>query len=147
MLLISASGMALMVKPVFSIRNNRIHGDMGAKTKAKFICALRIIYFISCGCIFVYLIRELYKSFTGNKVILTSSDDYLQDNQLLAPILAICSNKPLRDHAKPMFNLQEYMENSVNVSEKILMGYSAINIQGATIDTFKPYVSTYLEFL
>ena len=85
-------------------------------------------------------------SCSGNKVILTSSDDYLQDNQLLAPILAICSNKPLRDHAKPMFNLQEYMDNSVNVSEKILMGYSAINIQGATIDTFKPYVSTYFDF-
>ena len=118
---------------------------MGAKAKAKFIWALRIIYFISCGCIFVYLIRELYKSFTGSKVILTSSDDYLQDKQLVAPTLAICSNKPLRDHEKPMFNLQEYMENSVNVSKEILMGYSAINIQGVTIDTFNPYVSTYFE--
>ena len=115
---------------------------MGAKAKAKFIWALRIIYFISCGCIFVYLIRELYKSFTGSKVILTSSDDYLQNKQLVAPTLAICLNKPLRDHEKPMFNLQEYMENSVNVSKEILMGYSAINIQGVTIDTFNPYVST-----
>lgn len=103
---------------------------MEEKTKDNFICTLRLIYFISCGFIFVYLSEGLYQNFVGSKVILTASDLAIGHQGLTVPVLSICSQDPFKNYSKPMFTLEEYMENSMNVTESIVKGYSLVRFEG-----------------
>ena len=98
--------------------------------KESIICLFRLFYFVSCGCIFLYLSQGLYQNFIGSKVILTISDLPIGDSGLMKPVIAICSEDPFRNYSKSMFTLKEYMNNSVNVTNDILMGYSLANFQG-----------------
>ena len=98
--------------------------------KESLICLFRLFYFVSCGCIFLYLSQGLYQNFIGSKVILTISDLPIGDSGLMKPVIAICSEDPFRNYSKSMFTLKEYMNNSVNVTNDILMGYSLANFQG-----------------
>ena len=103
---------------------------MEEKTKDNFIYTLRLIYFISCGFIFVYLSEGLYQNFVGSKVILTASDLAIGHQGLTVPVLSICSQDPFKNYSKPMFTLEEYMENSMNVTESIVKGYSLMKFEG-----------------
>ena len=105
----------------YKMQNNR---------KESLICLFRLFYFVSCGCIFLYLSQGLYQNFIGSKVILTISDLPIGDSGLMKPVIAICSEDPFRNYSKSMFTLKEYMNNSVNVTNDILMGYSLANFQG-----------------
>ena len=103
---------------------------MEDKTKANVLLTLRLIYFLSCGCIFVYLSRGLYQNFVESKVILTASDLAIGRTDLPVPHMSICSTDPFKNYTKSMFTLKEYMENSVNVTNSTLIDYSLLKYEG-----------------
>ena len=106
---------------------------MEDKTKANLLLTLRLIYFLSCGCIFVYLSRGLYQNFVESKVILTASDLAIGRKDLPVPVMSICSTDPFKNHTKSMFTLKEYMENSVNVTNSTLIDYSLLKYEGDSV--------------
>ena len=113
---------------------------MAMKTKKKLVLTFRLIYFISCGYIFIYLSQGLYQNFTGSKVILTVSDLPVGNKGLLAPAIAVCSKNPLKNYSKAMLTLQEYMDNSKNVTSTILIDYTLLKFNPGSRPSI--YVST-----
>ena len=108
------------------------------------ISLFRVVYFALCGYLFVYLSQGLYQNYVGSKVILTSNDSPIGGKGLLAPALKICAKTPFKNYSKAMFTLDEYMENSVNVTQSLLLDYSLLKFQGDEKPT--PYVSCHKIF-
>ena len=61
---------------------------------------------------------------------MTASDLAIGNQGLTEPVISICSQDPFKNYSKPMFTLEEYMENSVNVTESIVKGYSLVRFEG-----------------
>ena len=108
------------------------------------ISVFRVVYSAVCGYLFVYLSQGLYQNYVGSKVILTSNDSPIGGKGLLAPALKICAKTPFKNYSKAMFTLDEYMENSVNVTQSLLLDYSLLKFQGDEKPT--PYVSCHKIF-
>ena len=89
---------------------------------------LRILLIIGCIAVFFYISQGLIRDFFERTVIVTESDDHIGDNPVLNPQIMICSRDPFSNPKMPMFSREEYMENTVNVTESILAAGAIMNI-------------------
>ena len=69
---------------------------------------------------------------------------HVRHNGVLSPVLQICAKTPFKNYSKAMFTLDEYMENSVNVTQSLLLDYSLLKFQGDEKPT--PLVSCHKIF-
>ena len=89
---------------------------------------LRILLIIGCIAVFFYISQGLIRDFFERTVIVTESDDHIGEKPVLNPQIMICSRNPFSNPKMPMFSREEYMDNTVNVTESILAAGAVMNI-------------------
>ena len=98
-------------------------------TKRRLFAVFRAIYFLPCAYTFFYLSRGLIENYVGSKVIATSSESVIGKGGFApAPLIAICSDQPHKNNSMPMYTVEDYIENSNNVTDTTLIDYTLVNL-------------------
>ena len=104
---------------------------------------LRTFLLILCGCIFYLISIGLIDNFLKKRVIVTTSNTPIGNNPVQAPLIAICAKSPFKNGLQAMFTKEQLMQNSINITEEILLNvYLTKNAYGPYDDTIYDLVET-----
>ena len=99
----------------------------------KAVClVLKLLSFVACGLIFYYLSQGLIANFNSKKEIVTTAEHKI-GKEWEGPVIAICSKRGFRDKRMNMPTLDDYLKNTVNVTEEILFGYAYMKYENGTL--------------
>ena len=106
------------------------------------IVGLRIGSMVFCGLIFAIVSHELIRDYLDGKEIVTRSKRSLGSSSSISPPkLMICSRNAFKDSSASMFTKEEYMKNTVNTTEQILLA-----VVMAKVDLLKTQVKPYVSY-
>ena len=100
--------------------------------KVTLLLALKFLTFFICSCIFYILSYKLFVNYFSHKVIVTSAE--VPMGKVTPPAVMVCSQIGFRNNTMVMLTLDDYMENTINVTENILLDYSYTRYGGDAQD-------------
>ena len=84
--------------------------------------AFKVSFFIFSVIIFVWVSNGLFDNFIKRRVIVTKSEGKSGRDSLPSFLIGICSrDSSFKDARKTMYTVAEYMQNSANATNRILM--------------------------
>ena len=115
------------------------------KQKLDFLQLLKLILFLACVSIFCKLSYNLFVNYQTNKKIVTTAKQKM--GTVPSPVIMVCSQVAFKNNSLAMLELVDYMMNTINVTEEILLDYKYFKLENHYPSKVRAYLTLVLHIL